>query len=104
MPTCHRWTASTKPVTSAVFFSSRVSPELRRQALRRLFSLPIYNVRDGLNDYDDDFTRFEPLGNTLTADMRHQLELREQRERQRLAEQQTAEAPPCAEAEPQPDR
>lgn len=67
------------------FFSPKVSAELRRLALRRLFSQPSYNIRDGLNDYDEDFTYFEPLGDIVTSDMRHQIELAEQRERERLA-------------------
>ncbi len=52
------------------FFSSGVSRELRRAALRRLFHLPKYNFRDGLNDYDADYRTFVPLGDTVTADMR----------------------------------
>ncbi len=52
------------------FFSSGVSKELRRMALRRLFHLPKYNFRDGLNDYDRDYRTFVPLGDTVTADMR----------------------------------
>ena len=55
------------------FFSPGVSEELRRLALRKVFHLPRFNVRDGLDDYDDDFTSFVALGETLTADMRHRL-------------------------------
>jgi len=33
-----------------------------------MFSLPSFKVRDGLDDYDDDFTVFEPLGDTVTND------------------------------------
>ena len=39
-----------------------VSDELRRSALRKLFGLPRFNFCDGLDDYAEDFTRFEPLG------------------------------------------
>jgi len=52
------------------FFNKGVSAGLRRAALRHVFQLPVYNVRDGLNDYDDDFTKFEPLGDTITSDMK----------------------------------
>jgi len=52
------------------FFNKGVSASLRRAALRRVFSLPVYNIRDGLNDYDDDYTKFEPLGDTITSDMK----------------------------------
>jgi hypothetical protein len=44
------------------FLSPRVSEVLRRQALRKLFHLPAFNVTDGLNDYDEDYTR----GNVLS--------------------------------------
>jgi hypothetical protein len=64
------------------FMSEGVSEELRRAALRKLFLSPQFNVRDGLNDYDEDFTAFEHLGDVVTSDMRHQQELQAQRERE----------------------
>ncbi|WP_295538777.1 DUF3306 domain-containing protein [uncultured Thiohalocapsa sp.] len=54
------------------FLSPRVSEELQRLALRKLFHSPGFNVRDGLNDYDEDFTNFQALGDLVTADMRRQ--------------------------------
>jgi hypothetical protein len=65
------------------FLSPGVSQALRKAALRRLFHLPSYNIRDGLNDYDDDFTSFATLGDTVTADMRfhRERELAEERMR-----------------------
>ncbi|MDH3714376.1 MAG: DUF3306 domain-containing protein [Gammaproteobacteria bacterium] len=75
------------------FFSPGVSDKLRRIALRKVFSLAIYNVRDGLDDYDEDFTVFEPLGDTITADMRHRQEREAQKQRERAAlDQQQAES------------
>jgi hypothetical protein len=74
------------------FFSPGVSDKLRRIALRKIFSLSVYNVRDGLDDYDEDFTVFEPLGDTVTADMRHRQEREAQKQREQAAlEQQQAE-------------
>jgi hypothetical protein len=61
------------------FLSPRVSAELQRLALRKLFASPSFNLRDGLDDYDEDFTTFAPLGNVLTADIRHRLELEAER-------------------------
>jgi len=61
------------------FLSPRVSETLRRQALRKLFHSPVFNVRDGLDDYDEEFTAFAELGDIVTADMRHQLEMEAQR-------------------------
>ena len=56
------------------FMSSKVSAQLRRQALRKLFHQPKFNIRDKLDCHAGDFTKFEPLGDTITADMRHQVE------------------------------
>jgi hypothetical protein len=58
------------------FLSRGVSEALRRKALARLFRSPAYNIVDGLDDYAEDFTKFAPLGDIVTADMRHQLEQR----------------------------
>jgi len=56
------------------FLSPEVSDGLRRLALRKLFHTATFNVRDGLDDYDDDLTQFAKLGEIITADIRHQLE------------------------------
>ena len=68
------------------FFSPGVSETLRKAALRKLFHSPAFNIVDGLDDYDDDFTTFKALGDIITADMRHQMELEEERERARKME------------------
>jgi len=43
------------------FWSPGVSEHLRKLALRKLFASPQFNIRDGLDDYDEDYTIFEPL-------------------------------------------
>ena len=48
-------------------------------ALRKLFQTAKFNVRDGLDDYDEDFRDFAALGDILTVDMKHQQELAEAR-------------------------
>ena len=58
----------------SAFLAPGVDAALRRTALRKLFHSPKFNVCDGLDDYCDDFTQFAPLGDVVTADMRHQLE------------------------------
>ena len=64
------------------FLSPGVSEGLRRRALRKLFMSAVFNVRDGLDDYDEDFTSFVALGDVVTSDMRHQAEAeRARRER-----------------------
>lgn len=56
------------------FLSPKVSEELRKKALRKLFHSAGINVRDGLDDYDEDFTEFAKLGDIVTADIKHQLD------------------------------
>ena len=69
------------------FLSPGVSEDLRKLALRKLFSSDMFNIRDGLDDYDDDFTSFAKLGSTVTADMRHQIELKAQRMAEQLQQE-----------------
>lgn len=57
----------------SVFMSPGVSEQLRTRALRKLFHLPAFNVTDGLNDYDEDYTRFASLGNVVTQEMKRLL-------------------------------
>lgn len=56
------------------FLSDKVSESLRRAALRKLFHSAEFNVVDGLDEYAEDFTNFEALGDIITADMRHRIE------------------------------
>lgn len=59
------------------FLSEKVSETLRRQALRKLFHSAAFNVCDGLDDYDGNYTSFAGLGEIVTVDMRHQLAMAE---------------------------
>lgn len=52
------------------FLSSGVSDELRNLALRKLFNLPQFNIVDGLNDYDEDFSKMPALSQEVVARMR----------------------------------
>lgn len=72
------------------FLSPGVSEALRKQALRKLFHSASCNICDGLDDYDEDFTKFAELGDIITADMKHQLEMEAQRIKE-LAEAETSE-------------
>ena len=54
------------------FLSPKVSDALRKRALRAVFRQARFNVRDGLDDYDEDFTAFPPLAK-MTAEMRRLL-------------------------------
>jgi hypothetical protein len=71
------------------FLSPKVSERLRRAALRKLFHLPRYNVMDGLDTYIADCRHYTPLGDTITADMRHEMERQAEAARD-AAEQKTS--------------
>ncbi|MCP4487977.1 MAG: DUF3306 domain-containing protein [Gammaproteobacteria bacterium] len=64
------------------FMSSGVSDKLRNMALQKMFQTPAFNIRDGLDEYDEDFTRFEKLGDIVTCDMKHRLEMQENKKMQ----------------------
>ncbi|MES9969018.1 MAG: DUF3306 domain-containing protein [Candidatus Thiodiazotropha sp.] len=73
------------------FLSPKVSEQLRQLALGKLFHSAAFNVCDGLDDYAEDFTSFEKLGDVMTADLRHRLEqeaLKKQAEADELAQAQ----------------
>lgn len=53
------------------FMSPRVSAALRKQALRKLFRSPKFNVISQMDDYIDDYRNFPALGDVVTADMKH---------------------------------
>ena len=72
------------------FLSPGVSDGLRRLALRRLFSQPDFNITDGLNDYDEDYTQFAGLGNVITHEMKRML-AREQEQEQEQKQDEGAQ-------------
>ncbi len=72
------------------FLSEGVSKELRNMALKKLFFSGKFALRDGLDDYDDDFTKFEPLGNTVTSDMKFHQRRKERERLAKLEEEQKA--------------
>ena len=81
------------------FMSPRVSEELRRLALRKLFHTAGFNIRDGLDDYDEDFTSFEPLGDIITSDMKFQAEMEAEKKARQLLESEASETEPLPEEE-----
>jgi len=68
------------------FMSPRVSESLRRLALRKLFHSAEFNICDGLDDYDGDYTSFAKLGGIITADMKHQMEVAARKQLQAMKE------------------
>lgn len=74
----------------SLFMSPEVDEKVKKLALRKLFKSPFFNVVDGLNDYDDDFTTFELLGDIVTSDMKFHEERKKAEEA--LKRQQEAES------------
>jgi len=58
----------------SAFMQSGVPADMQRKALRKLFTSPKFNVRDGLDDYDLDFSNPQPLGSIITAEMRRRVQ------------------------------
>jgi hypothetical protein len=52
------------------FFHPKVDENLRRAALKKLFSDPHFNVMDGLDVYIDDYSQPNPLPATMLAGLR----------------------------------
>ncbi|MCP4595547.1 DUF3306 domain-containing protein [Neptuniibacter sp.] len=71
------------------FFSTGVSDELRDLALQKLFRLPEFNLRDGLNDYDEDFSKMPELAEAVVAKLRNWVNEKEEDLKEELTEQIT---------------
>lgn len=54
------------------YLASGISSGLRKRALRRLFSATHYGIRDGLDDYDDDYRQtLQPLASEVADRLRN---------------------------------
>jgi hypothetical protein len=76
------------------FLSPGVSAELRRLALRKIFHLPQRNIRDGLDDFDEDYTRYRALGEVVTAELRYRVGAEAQRLSREALDRELGEAAP----------
>lgn len=52
------------------FFHPKVGDDVRRAALKKLFSDPRFNVMDGLDVYIDDYSKTEPIPPAMLAGLR----------------------------------
>jgi hypothetical protein len=52
------------------FFHPRVDEDVRRSALKRLFTDPRFNVMDGLDVYIDDYSKSDPIPAAMLAQLR----------------------------------
>lgn len=53
------------------FLAQDVDDNVRRLAMKKLFSDPHFNVMDGLDVYIDDYNKFEPLTPQILAALNH---------------------------------
>ena len=53
------------------FLSPQVDESVRRNALRKLFADPRFNVMDGLDVYIDDYSKSEPIPPEVLAQLNH---------------------------------
>ncbi len=56
--------------SAAVFLAKGVSSEVKKAALRKLFRSDAYNVLDGMNDYDLDYSNTANLAADVAANLR----------------------------------
>ena len=57
----------------SAFFSEGVSQALRKKALKAMFLQPEFNLRDGMDDYDLDYTNAKELTAEVSASLRQWL-------------------------------
>lgn len=84
------------------FFSTGVSEELRGLALQKLFQLPEFNLRDGLNDYDDDFSKMPELAEAVASKLRNWVEEQKNAFKEELKDELSDESS-SAQPQDQPD-
>jgi len=53
------------------FFHPKVDEDVRRAALKKLFSDPHFNVMDGLDVYIDDYSKEDPIPEAMLATLEH---------------------------------
>lgn len=58
----------------SLFLAEKVSAELRRLALRKLFRSEAFQTRCPLNEYMEDYSGYTELGSIVTYDMRRAME------------------------------
>jgi hypothetical protein len=86
------------------FFHPKVDEDVRRAALKKLFSDPRFNVMDGLDVYIDDYSKTEPIPPAMLAGLRQAQKILEwaKGEEQEKKEGAQEHAKPDAAASSQP--
>ena len=83
------------------FFHPKVDEDVRRAALKKLFSDPRFNVMDGLDVYIDDYSKTEPIPPEMLAGLRQAQNIlkwakEDEEERARAEASRVAGAEPAA--------
>ena len=95
------------------FFHPKVDENVRRAALKKLFSDPHFNVMDGLDTYIDDYSKTEPIPAAMLAGLKQAQNIlqwakedEEKREQDKLRQEKASareiEAPTPQSAPPEP--
>ncbi len=74
--------ATKPPITDEelpIWQQKDVDPKVKITALRDLFHTAEFNQRDGLNDYDHDYTKQRKLGDIVTSQMKRMIKLAQQK-------------------------
>ena len=82
------------------FFHPKVDEDVRRAALKKLFSDPHFNVMDGLDVYIDDYSKTEPIPAAMLASLRQAQNIlgwakEDEEERKKKQPAQIADATPA---------
>jgi hypothetical protein len=81
------------------FLHPKVSEDMRRAALKKLFSDPHFNVMDGLDVYIDDYSKSDPIPAAMLAGLRQAQQILE-RAQELQAEHAARESAPAAAESP----
>jgi hypothetical protein len=88
------------------FFHPKVGEDLRRAALKKLFSDPHFNLMDGLDVYIDDYSKSEPIPPEMLAGLRQAQNIlkwaNEDQEKKEVAAEGEHAAPLASLEEPTP--
>lgn len=79
------------------FMAGNVTPEVRNAAMKKLFADPHFNVMDGLDTYIDDYSKSDPIPESMLRQMASAKFLKlfdddEEEEEKKVGAQNTAEA------------
>jgi hypothetical protein len=88
------------------FFHPKVDEDVRRAALKKLFSDPHFNVMDGLDTYIDDYSKTEPIPAAMLAGLRQAQNILQwaKEDEEKRAQDDLQKKPPAQALEPPASR